>query len=141
MSKKSEPPLSIDIKQSQYILGFIIVVHVLAIFTSFMLPLSYVLKALLILVPVSSFYFYIQRYRHHYYAFSLKYSAESSWELIEGDDYLAMHILKSSVLTSFIIILHVEIDNKRRSLLVCQDAVSAEEYRRLFVALKIMKLE
>jgi hypothetical protein len=52
-----------------------------------------------------------------------------------------MRILKSSVLTSFIIILHTEIDNKRRNILVCRDAVSGDKYRLLFVALKIMKLE
>ncbi|HIG65145.1 MAG TPA: hypothetical protein EYQ43_06225 [Methyloprofundus sp.] len=141
MSKKSEPPLWIDVNQSPYLLSFIIVVHSIAIITCLMLPLTFALIVLILLLPVSSLYLYLQRYRRGFYTLSLKYSAEFSWELIEGDHYSSMRILKSSVLTSFIIVLHTEIDNKRRNLLVCRDAVLGDKYRQLFVALKIMKLE
>ncbi|NYT47337.1 MAG: hypothetical protein H0A75_06910 [Candidatus Methanofishera endochildressiae] len=141
MSKKSEPPLWIDVNQSPYLLSFIIVVHSIAIITCLMLPLNSPLIVLLLLLPGSSLYFYLQRYRCGFYTHSLKYSAEFSWELVEGEHFSSMRILKSSVLTSFIIILHTEIDNKRRNILVCRDAVSGDKYRQLFVALKIMKLE
>ncbi|MEO1882777.1 MAG: protein YgfX [Methyloprofundus sp.] len=131
----------IDVNQSPYLLSFIIVVHSIAIITCLMLPLTFALIVLILLLPVSSLYLYLQRYRRGFYTLSLKYSAEFSWELIEGDHYSSMRILKSSVLTSFIIVLHTEIDNKRRNLLVCRDAVLGDKYRQLFVALKIMKLE
>jgi hypothetical protein len=106
-----------------------------------MLPLAFALKLLLLLLPVSSLYFYLQRYRYGFYTLSLKYSEELSWEIIEGDHYSSMRILKSTVLTSFVIILHAVIDKKRRNILVCRDAVSGDKYRQMFVALKIMKLE
>ena len=141
MSIKSEPPLWIDVKQSNYLLVFIVVVHVVAAFSCLMLPLTIVLKVLFLFLPGYSLYFYLQRYKQGFYTFCLRHTEEFSWELIENNHYSYLRILKSSVLTSFIIILQVEIDKKHRSLLVCWDAVSAEEYRQLFVALKIMKLE
>ena len=141
MSKKSEAPLWIDVKQSTYLLAFIIVVHAVAALSCLMLPLTIALKVLFLFIPGYSFYFYLQRYKQGFYTFSLRHTEELSWELIENNHYSYLRILKSSVLTSFIVILQVEIEKKHRSFLVCRDAVSAEEYRQLFVALKIMKLE
>jgi len=106
-----------------------------------MMPINTVLKIILILLPGCSLYFYMQRYRQGFYTFSLKHTEELSWELVNNQHSSYLRILRSTVLTSFIIILQVKVDNKRRSLLVCRDAVSAEEYRQIYVALKIMKLE
>lgn len=139
MSKKFEAPLWFDVQQSTGLLSFIIVVHGIVIFSCLTLPLTVVLRVLLVVVPISSLLFYLHRYRSGFYRVSLKYSKECAWELLEGDHYSSMRILKSSVLTSFIIILHMLIDNKRRSVLVCCDAVSRDDYRQLLVALKITK--
>lgn len=141
MSKKFEAPLRADVKQSRYLLAFIIIVHGFALLSTLMLPLSIALKIPLILLPGCSLYFYLKRYKQGFYTFTLRHTAEFSWELVEYDDYSCLRILKSSVLTSFIIILQVEVGNKHRSLLICRDAVTAETYRHLFVALKIMTLE
>ena len=141
MSKKSEPPLWIDVKQSRYLLVFIIVVHAVTALSCLMLPLTIAIKVLFLFLPGYSLYFYLQRYKQGFYTLMLKYSEQFSWELVEHDNFISMRVLKSTVLTPFVIILHVEIDKKYRSILVCRDAVSAEKYRQLFVALKIMKLE
>ena len=141
MSKRSAAPLWLDVKQSRYLLAFIIIVHVLALLSGLLMPVGAVLKVALCLLPGCSFYFYYQRYQQGFYIFSLRHSEELSWELVENNHHSCLRVLRSTVLTSFIIILQVKIGNKHRSLLVCRDAVSAEEYRKLFVALKIMKLE
>ncbi|GFO70964.1 toxin CptA [Bathymodiolus japonicus methanotrophic gill symbiont] len=141
MSKRSAAPLWVDVKQSRNLLAFIIIVHVLALLSSWLMPVAAILKVALCLLSVGSFYFYLQRYQQGFYSFSLRYSEELSWELVVNDHHSCLHVLRSTVLTSFIIILQVKIDSRQRSLLVCRDAVSAEEYRKLFVALKIMKLE
>lgn len=115
--------------------------HVLALLSSLLMPVGAVLKVTLCLLLGYSLYFYLQRYQQGFYNFSLRQSEEFSWELVENNRPSGLRVLRSTVLTSFIIILQVKIDNKHRSLLVCRDAVSAEEYRKLFAALKIMKLE
>ncbi|WP_428355115.1 protein YgfX [Methyloprofundus sp.] len=141
MSKKSEAPLWVDVKQSRYLRLFIYVVHILATLSCLILPLDILLKMLLILLLAYSLYFYMQRYQRGFYTFSLRHTEELSWELIEHDHYTHLRIFKSSVLTTFLIVLQVKIGKKQRNLLVCRDALSAEKFRQLFVALKIMKLE
>ena len=77
------------------------------------------------------------RYKQGFYLHTLKHTNEFAWELVDKNTISVIRILHSSVLTSFIIILHVEINKKNRNILVCRDAVSAEAYRQLLVALKI----
>ena len=141
MSKKSEAPLWVDVKQSPNLLRFIIVVHLLALVSCLLMSINIELKIALIIISGYSLYLYLRRYKQGFYTFSLRHTEELSWELVESSDYSHLRILKSSVLTPFIIILQVRIAKKQRTLLVCRDAVSAEEYRQLYVALKIMQLE
>lgn len=84
-----------------------------------------------------SLYFHLRRYQQGFYLSTLKHTTEFAWELGTKNSVTSIRILNSSVLTSFIIILHVELNKKHRTILVCRDAVSAEAYRQLFVALKI----
>ncbi|NOQ14518.1 MAG: hypothetical protein GQ583_08610 [Methyloprofundus sp.] len=135
--KKSEPPLWVDVKQSKYLLTFIISVHSLAVLSSLSVAILMPFKLLLLMLVCDSLYFHLQRYKKAYYLFSLKYTTAFSWELSHNNNLTRMRILDSSVLTSVIIILHVEINKKHRNILVCRDAVSAEAYRQLLVTLKI----
>ena len=135
--KESEPPLWVDVQQSKYLLVFIISIHSLALLSSLFLAILMPLKLLVLTLICDSLYFHLQRYKKGFYLFSLKYTTEFAWELFDKNSLAHVRILESSVLTSFIIILHIEINKKHRNILVCRDAVSAEAYRQLFVALKI----
>lgn len=98
------------------------------------------LKCGFILLVCWSLYFQLHRYKQGFYLFTLKHSAEFSWQLLGKADFVEVQILGSSVVSEWLIILHVQIDKKRRSLLVFQDAVPAERYRQLRVTLKITSL-
>lgn len=95
------------------------------------------LKLLLITLIFDSFYFHLQRYRKGFYQLILKHSSHSSWQLIKNGYTQSIQISHTSVLTSFIIILHLKINEKSRNILILQDAISPEDYRKIFVALKI----
>lgn len=140
MSAKSEAPLWIEVKQSRYLLILIILTHSLAILSVLMLSLFFGLKLLFISLIFGSLYFQLYRYKQEFYLFILKHSAEFSWQLLDKADFVEAQILGSSVISEWLIILHVQIDKKRRSLLVFQDAVPAEIYRQLRVTLKITSL-
>lgn len=140
MSKKSAVPLWLDVKQSRYLLFFIYLIHIFATINCLILPLFITLKILLLLLLACSLCFYLKRYTQGFYTFSLRQTEALSWELIKHHQPTHLHILGASVLTSFIIVLQVKTGKKRHSLLICLDAVSAEKYRQLFVALKIMNL-
>lgn len=137
MSKKSVAPLWFKVKQSLYLLVFIVAIHFLAIISITYINIDLSPKALLLILVVSSFYFYVQGYRQGDYLYTIRYTEGFSWEILNQESYTAIRILHSSVLCSFIIILHIEIENKKRHLLICSDAVSPESYRQLFVTLKI----
>ena len=81
--------------------------------------------------------FHLRRYQQGFYLCTLKHTTEFSWELFNNNQLTRIRILNSSVLTSFIIILHVEINKKQQNILIFRDAVSVEAYRQLFVTLKI----
>jgi len=140
LSAKSEAPLWIAVKQSRYLLILIILTHSVAIICVLMLSSDFSLMLCLLIFVACSLFFQLYRYRQGFYLFILRHSAEFSWQLLEKDKVLAAAILGSSVVSAWLIILHVQIDNKRRSLLVFQDAVPAEIYRQLRVTLKITSL-
>jgi len=82
----------------------------------------------------------LHRYKQGFYLFTLKHSAEFSWQLLDKDKISVVQILGSSIVSEWLIILQVQIGKKRRSLLVFRGAVPAEIYRRLRVTLTITSL-
>jgi len=111
--------------------------HSLALISVLMLSIDFGLMLCLLILVGCSLYFQLHRYKQGFYLFTLKHSTEFSWQLLDKGKISAAAILGSSVVTEWLIILHVQIDKKRRSLLVFQDAVPAEIYRKLRVTLKI----
>ncbi len=135
--QKSAPPLCIKVQQSTYLLIFIVAIHSLAILSSIAITLSLAIKLLLIALLVSSFYWQIQGYRHGVYTTTLKYTDVFAWQQRTQQQFTTIQILNSSVITSFIIILHVIADNQRRTILIFRDTLPNEIYRQLRVTLKI----
>ncbi|MCF7970526.1 MAG: hypothetical protein K9L22_05090 [Methylococcaceae bacterium] len=140
MSAKSEAPLWIEVKQSRYLLIFIILTHSLAIFSILMLCIDFRVILLLLMLVGCSLYFQLHRYKQGFYLFTLKHTAEFSWQILDRDKLSVMPILGSSVISAWLIVLHVQIDKQRRSLLVVQDAVPTDIYRQLRVTLNIASL-
>ncbi|NOQ16030.1 MAG: hypothetical protein GQ581_03140 [Methyloprofundus sp.] len=134
---KFEPPLLIEIQQSQYLFIFIASVHVLAILSSIVIDALLLVQLLLIVLVCYSFYFHVQRYKQGYYLGTIKYTKEFAWQLATSQQFSAMQILNSSVITSSIIVLHVVSESQHKNMLICCDAVPNEVYRQLRVALKI----
>ncbi len=112
-------------------------VHTLAILSSIVIGALLLVKLLLIVLVCYSFYFHMQRYRQGYYLGTIKYTKEFAWQLATSQQFSGIQIINSSVVTSFIIVLHIVVANQRSNLLICCDAVPSEVYRQLRVALKI----
>ena len=140
MSAKSEAPLWVEVKQSRYLLIVIMLTHSLAIISVLMLSIDFRLMLCLLILVGCSLYFQLHRYKQGFYLFTLKHSAEFSWQLLDKDKISVVQILGSSIVSEWLIILQVQIGKKRRSLLVFRGAVPAEIYRRLRVTLTITSL-
>jgi hypothetical protein len=101
------------------------------------MAVSLLVKLLLMVLVCSSCYFHVQRYKRGYYLGTIKYTKEFAWQLATAQQFSAMQILNSSVITSFIIVLHIVVANQRCNILICRDAIPHEIFRQLRVALKI----
>lgn len=71
----------------------------------------------------------------------LRYTANVGWELsLDGTDYMEILILDGTVLTHYAILLHFETNKPlSQSILIVRDSVSADDYRRFIVRLKLSR--
>lgn len=86
----------------------------------------------------ASSYFYWVRYERSYYCFTLKYSSEFLWQLTYNDEKPQdIKVFNSTVITSFLVVLHVKTERGNRYFLVLADSTDDESFRKLHVFLKI----
>jgi toxin CptA len=64
----------------------------------------------------------------------LRYTDKLGWELSTGEDYAAVAILKSTVITTEFIFLHLK---DKSAICIANDALNVDGYRQLIVKLKM----
>lgn len=71
----------------------------------------------------------------------LRYTANAGWELsLDGIDYMEILILDGTVLTHYAILLYFKTNKPLgKSILIVRDSVSADDYRRFIVRLKLSR--
>ena len=71
----------------------------------------------------------------------IRHSSGFGWEVAYSENnFYAIEILASTILTPYIIILHFIHNKKKQTILICRDALFYDEFRKLMVALKISGL-
>lgn len=135
VSIKYEAPLLLSLRCSQKLTALLITLHVLAIAASISNALPGLIKATLCLTISLHFYWQLNRLKNQYY--TLKYSEAFGWELSEGSDFIAIDILGSTVMTTFVVFLHYKkASGRKRVLIIFHDALEEEDYRCFIVKLK-----
>lgn len=134
MPKKPELPLLIEVKSSRRLNQWLAVVHLLALGASTANALPIAVKLALLGGICSHFVWLVQRLKNQQWI--IKQSDALGWEISDGTEFEAVEIQKSTVITLFAIFLHVKGSTQKRSLLIVNDALSGEDYRRLIVRLK-----
>jgi hypothetical protein len=86
---------------------------------------------------------------------TIKHSEPVGWQVLENNEFVAVEILKSSVITGLVVLLHCKkrdchchvfhklLANWRccdNTIVIVNDALNASDYRRLIVRLKITHL-
>ena len=131
-SQKSQAPLRLKLKHSKRLTQLIIFMHGLALVACIMNSLPLLLKCVLLLAI--SGHFYINRKIPKLY--QLEYN-ETAWKIAEHEDFTAIEILPSTVISIFAIFLHFKTDNKpNNTLVIFNDALAKDDYRHLIVKLK-----
>lgn len=143
-------PLSVTLKPSKRLNQLLLFLYGLAAIAS-------VLNTLPILTQFFLLCFLLLQYQRSYqqvakHSLTLRYSQSLGWQLLENNEFIAIEILKSSVITSVALFLHFKKcdlhthpfkklfavwQNPDKSVVIVYDALNAEDYRRLIVWLKI----
>jgi hypothetical protein len=93
------------------------------------------IKVAMTLLICINCWFVIKKYSQQ--RFQISYSEASGWQYSNNEDFFAIEILRATVLTIFIVILHIQRQNKHKlSILIVNEAVDEDEYRRFLVKLK-----
>ena len=66
----------------------------------------------------------------------IKHTEALGWEISDGNDFEPIQILNSTVITTFAIFLHFNKNAHKQAVLIVNDALSEDDYRRLIVRLK-----
>jgi hypothetical protein len=131
-TKKHGSPFIAVLKPSKKLQRLLIVIHVLALGASIANTLPFVLKLGIASLIGLNFKMNFQRLKIE--RRKIRYTEKLAWEISDGDDFEAVDILKSTVITTTFIFLQI---NNKPTLLIANDALDEDDYRRLIVKLKI----
>jgi hypothetical protein len=141
LSKKLVIPQLFRIKQSGLFLYLLIINHTLAIIACFSngLAIGYQLVALFIVIISAIFYW---RDYKKFQPYDIRHNEALGWQLAKiENDYQTISILPTTVLTAQFIVLHFQFQaGQKRAVLIVNDALEKQDYRRLLVELKVSGL-
>ena len=140
MYKKYSASFEWPIKSSKLQQRLLVAAHVLATIALLISAMTPVYKALLVLSMGISGWGYWRVYGQGNETVTVRYSDAFGWELSVNNEYRAIRILKSTVLTPWVIVLHYQLENKDRHWAIFNDALNKEKYKQLAVQLKIAGL-
>ncbi|MGZ8236817.1 MAG: protein YgfX [Methylobacter sp.] len=134
MPKKHEPSLSVELQPSRRLKQLLVIMHLLALASSIANALPVIVKLAMVIGIGLHLYFVLTRLKSDQYV--IKHSETSGWEIASDNDFKPIQILNSTVITLFAIFLHFNKNAHKQSVLIVNDALSEDDYRRLIVRLK-----
>lgn len=132
IANKEISPFLARLKPSKKLQQLVITVHLIALVASFANALPIAIK--LIVAALIGLNFWISFPKLIKEQRGLRYSEKRGWEMAEGRDFTAVDILKSTVVTTVFIFLHIR---DKPAILIANDALSEDDYRQLIVKLKM----
>jgi hypothetical protein len=134
LTRKHEAPLLVELRPSRRLKRLLAVMHLLALASSIANALPVIVKLVLVIGIGLHFYLALTRLKSEQYA--IRHSETSGWEIASGNNFKPVQILNSTVITLFAIFLHFDKNAHKQSVLIVNDALSEDDYRRLIVRLK-----
>ncbi|MGZ4956916.1 MAG: protein YgfX [Methylobacter sp.] len=134
MQKKHEPTLLLELKPSKKLKRLLVVIHLLALGSCIANALPVAVKLALLTGIWLHFEFTVKRLKFE--QCKIKHTETSGWEVSDGNGFEQVRILDSTVITIFAIFLHFNNNADKQSVLIVNDALSEDDYRRFIVRLK-----
>lgn len=113
-------------------------VHALAGAACLFNALPIAVRGIAITLVTMSFLTMLRKIRRASRPIELCYSDAGGWTMRNGEELLPVELFASTVSLSWVVILHYRIlMQNQRTLMIFRDSLTAEEYRKLKVALRI----
>lgn len=125
-------PFLAELKPSKLLQQINSVIHLAAWLACFANALPLLVQMGVAYLIGADFWFYFKRLKSEQHLIS--HSETKGWQLANSGDFENIQILSSTVITTFLIFLHIA---NKPSVLIAHDALSAEDFRRLIVKLKM----
>jgi hypothetical protein len=132
IAKKHGTPFVAELKPSKNLQRLIIVIHVIALSAGVVNSLPIVVK--LTIAALIGLNFKINFPQLKIEQRKIRYTEKLGWEILEGGDFEAVEILKSTVVTTAFIFLQM---HNKPTILIANDALREDDYRQLIVKLKM----
>jgi fucose permease len=132
IAKKHGAPFVAELKPSKNLQRLIIVIHVIALSAGIVNSLPMVVK--LTLAALIGLNFKINFPQSKIEQRKIRYTENLGWEISDGGDFVAVAILKSTVVTTVFIFLQM---HNKPTILIANDALREDDYRQLIVKLRM----
>jgi hypothetical protein len=142
VSKKYQPPLLLTLKPSKRLKQIVVFFHTLALGACIANALAIAIKSSLFAIICIHLWLTVRRINAEQY--TIKYTDAFDWEISEGNGFASIEILKSTVITTFVLFLHFKPCSRtgfrksdaKKTVLVLKDTLTEDDYRYLIVKLK-----
>ncbi len=142
MNREVNLPLLLTCHPSKLLRRIVVFLYLLALVASIANGLNLFIKMSLFILIV--LYFRIGVRRLNDINYRIKYSDALGWALSEGEEFVTIDIIRSTVITTQMLFLHFNYASNhskrlfnKQTLLILNDQLTVEDYRRLIVKLKI----
>lgn len=139
-SARSAAPLHLILEPSRTLGRTITAVHGLAGFSALANPLPLWIKAGLAAAVILSFYLTYRSRIAHPEIRGLTLSPDGHWEVIRRSGTITAVLRSSTVVTRWIVILHLDSDAESLAIPICRDSTDPESFRRLRVHLRTARI-
>ncbi|HYE34236.1 protein YgfX [Methylocaldum sp.] len=136
MFSKSVPPLRLELNPSRGLAFAIAATHALAGFASVANPLPAWMKLGMLGVIIFSLFLCRREYLSNPAVKELVLKPGGECEVFLPSGMQPGTVLDSSVVTTWMVILHIKSGSKKRAVTVCRDSVDSESFRMLRVYLR-----
>ena len=128
-------------KPSRSLAFFLLVVHALSLLACWLNLLAFWLKLLLSLSVLISGWLNYKALINGPVIKGIQLKPDESWELhLANGEKLEASLLGSTIANPWFVLLHFKAEKKKYSLLIPRDGLEPEDFRRLRVALKVVKI-
>ena len=140
MTVSFQQPLLLSIKPSRLLKQALIVLHFLALFACWVSAIPVAVKGLITIFIIYSLQKIYTGKTDISRSCWLRNNPGGGWEIADHErNYQAITILPSTVITSWLTVIHYHTtDQVRQSLVVVRDSLTPDNYRQLIVKLRVM---